>query len=158
MKIGIMSDSHDNLPKIEAAVDYFNREAVDLVIHAGDLVAPFTAKPLAKLQSPLVAVFGNNDGEVIGLTKRFEGKIHLAPHSLTFQEKKILICHEPIALNALKKSEFYDAIIYGHTHEVDIQEGLTWVINPGETGGWLTGRSTIALWDLDLNKVNIIDI
>ena len=158
MKIGIMSDSHDNLPKLAAAVDCFNRESVDLVIHAGDFVAPFTKKPLEKLKSPLVAVFGNNDGEVMGLAKCFEGSIFPAPHSITFHGKTILICHEPIALKALQKSEFYDAVIYGHTHEIDVREGRTWIINPGETGGWLTGTSTIAIWDFDLNKVEIIHI
>ena len=30
MKIGIMSDSHDNLPLIAKAMELFNREQVDL--------------------------------------------------------------------------------------------------------------------------------
>jgi len=41
MKVGIMSDSHDRLPYIKRAVDIFNRESVDLVLHAGDYVAHF---------------------------------------------------------------------------------------------------------------------
>ena len=51
-KIGIMSDSHDNLPAIRAAVELFNREKVDLVIHAGDVGAPFTAREIKKLRCP----------------------------------------------------------------------------------------------------------
>ncbi|HCL90984.1 MAG TPA: YfcE family phosphodiesterase, partial [Candidatus Atribacteria bacterium] len=42
MKIGIISDTHDNLPKIKKAVGIFNREKVELVLHAGDFVSPFT--------------------------------------------------------------------------------------------------------------------
>ena len=158
MKLGIMSDSHDNMPKISSAVDVFNREQVDLVVHAGDFVAPFTGKPLDKLDMPFVAVFGNNDGEVLGLAKRFEGKIHKAPHQLVFGEKKLLVCHEPIALSMLKTGTAFDAIIYGHTHQIDIQKSNTLIINPGETCGWLSGRCTVAVWDVSQNEIRIIDI
>ena len=67
MKIGIMSDSHDNMPAIVKAVGFFNDVGVSLVIHAGDLITPFVAKPLSELDMDLVAVFGNNDGERLGL-------------------------------------------------------------------------------------------
>ena len=73
MKIGIMADSHDNLEKIAAAVEVFNNEKVELVLHAGDFIAPFTARPLKYLKCPLTGVFGNNDGEKFGLLKQFEG-------------------------------------------------------------------------------------
>ena len=39
MKIGIMSDSHDNMPKIAAAVKCFNEAGVEHVVHAGDFAA-----------------------------------------------------------------------------------------------------------------------
>ena len=47
--IGIMSDSHDNLDAIRKAVDAFNEAEVDLVIHAGDMISPFTSKEIKKL-------------------------------------------------------------------------------------------------------------
>ena len=34
MKIGVFSDSHDNVNMIKMAVDLFNVEGVELVIHA----------------------------------------------------------------------------------------------------------------------------
>ncbi|MCD6495052.1 metallophosphoesterase family protein, partial [Candidatus Bipolaricaulota bacterium] len=40
MKIGIISDTHDNMPKIAAAVRLFNEEHIDLVVHAGDFISP----------------------------------------------------------------------------------------------------------------------
>jgi len=40
--IGIMSDSHDHMEAIRAAVEVFNQAGVKLVVHAGDLIAPFT--------------------------------------------------------------------------------------------------------------------
>jgi len=46
-----------------------------------------------------------------------------------------------------------------NTHKIDYyKEGKTTVINPGECGGWLTGKSTVAIFDLaDLN-VHMIEL
>jgi len=158
LKIGIMSDSHDNLPKIQAALAVFERQQTGLVINAGDLVAPFAAKELKKTQSKLVAVFGNNDGERLGLARILGDDIHEAPYQLKINELKILVCHEPYALAALKQSGWYSAIIYGHTHEIDVQPGASLIINPGECGGWVNQRSTVAVWDTDRGTVEIVDI
>ncbi|MEO0083560.1 MAG: YfcE family phosphodiesterase, partial [candidate division WOR-3 bacterium] len=61
--IGIISDTHDNLPNIKRAVKIFNQRKVSLVIHCGDFVAPFTLLTFKELQCPLTGVFGNCDGE-----------------------------------------------------------------------------------------------
>ncbi|MHA1794561.1 MAG: metallophosphoesterase family protein, partial [Promethearchaeota archaeon] len=37
-KIGILSDTHDNLPKIKKVVELFIAENVDLITHCGDYV------------------------------------------------------------------------------------------------------------------------
>lgn len=159
MHIGVMSDSHDNMPKIKNAITFFNESNVELVIHAGDIVSPFAAKELLLLKAKLSIVYGNNDGERLGLSRMMDDKIHLPPYQIKVAEKKILICHEPFALQALVDSKAYDGIIYGHTHEIDIrQENGVVVINPGECGGWLNNRSTIALWELDTNKIEIIEL
>ena len=52
--IGIMSDSHDHMDAIKTAVDVFNQAEVELVIHAGDIIAPFTVKEFKKLKSPFM--------------------------------------------------------------------------------------------------------
>lgn len=41
MRIGILSDTHDYLEMVDAAVGQLNRERVDLVLHAGDYISPF---------------------------------------------------------------------------------------------------------------------
>ena len=69
MLLGIIADTHDNLDAIENAVDIFNREKVDLVIHAGDFVAPFTVRKFRGLDCKFIGIFGNNDGEKEGLRK-----------------------------------------------------------------------------------------
>ena len=39
MKLGIISDTHDNLPAIAAAVEIFKKARVQAILHAGDYVA-----------------------------------------------------------------------------------------------------------------------
>ncbi len=158
MKIGIMADSHDHLSAIGKTVSVFNDANVSLVIHAGDLIAPFVSKPLMNLKAEFVAVFGNNDGERMGLAHVFEGKIHRAPYFMRYQEKNILIMHEPDNLGALADSAHFDLIVYGHTHDVDIQQGKTLVVNPGECCGWLRGKRTVALWETESGEVNIVPV
>ncbi len=158
MKIGIISDTHDNIPKIKAAVAIFNKRGVGLVIHAGDYIAPFSVKPLDDLKCQYIGVFGNNDGERFGLDKVSGGKIHTPPYSMEFGGKKMLVLHAPRELAALIKSQTYDIIIYGHTHEKVIEKhGKTLVINPGECGGWLTGKSSIILVDIDQMSAEVVE-
>lgn len=158
MKVGILSDSHDNLSAIGKAVSVFNDAGVGLVIHAGDLIAPFVSEPLKYLKMDFVAVYGNNDGERFGLHTAFGGRIHRPPHQIEVVGRRILILHEPDNLDALAASGKFDGIIYGHTHQVDVRKRPTQVINPGECGGWVTGRRTVAIWDVESGQVDVIPV
>ncbi len=55
MMIGIVSDSHDNVPMLQRAVEYFNHAGCELVIHAGDIISPFSMALLEKLACPFRA-------------------------------------------------------------------------------------------------------
>ena len=161
MKIGIISDTHDNLPRIKEAVGIFNREKVELVLHAGDFVSPFTFLEFKNLNCSLKGVFGNNDGDKLYLQEKFRGigKLYPTPYNIKINNKNIVMLHEEKLIDALAESQKYDVIIYGHTHRIDLRKtGKTIIINPGECGGWLTGKSTIALLDLVNLEVKIIDL
>ena len=73
MKIGLISDTHDNIQNIGKAVRKFNDKHVDVVIHAGDFINPIAVESLAGVT--LVGVLGNNDTDIVGLTSTFD-KIH----------------------------------------------------------------------------------
>ena len=82
--IGILSDTHDNLTRVREAVRLFNDAGCDLVIHAGDFVAPFAAEELRNLRAPVKAVYGNCDGEKAGLAQVFQGLGEIADAPLRF--------------------------------------------------------------------------
>lgn len=148
--IGIMSDSHDHLEAIRAAVEIFNQAKVDLVVHAGDLISPFTSKEFDKLQAPLEAIFGNNDGEMRGLRLAYAELCALEDFKeLEVDGRKIAVIHgtNESMVDALRKSGKYDLVIRGHTHRTEIVKGQTMVINPGETCGYVSGVKTVILLD-----------
>jgi len=160
MKIGVISDTHDNLPKVQKAVELFNAERVQLVIHAGDIIAPFAADAMNELQCRVVAVLGNNDGEKIILARKFEdiGELHANMAQIEADGKRIAVVHYSDSVEALIASGQFDVVIYGHTHEVDVRKERTLVVNPGECGGWVTGKSTVAIVDLDSLNAEIREL
>ena len=157
--IGVMSDSHDNLTMIRRAVSIFNDASCDLVVHAGDVVAPFAVKELAALDCRVRAVFGNCDGEKTGLKMAIEpfGEIQEAPFVFSHAGKKCLLCHFDFPVPKYIASNQYDIVIFGHTHKPKVRkQGKSLAVNPGETGGWLTGKSTVALIDLKRMEAEVV--
>ncbi len=156
MKVGIISDTHDNLLMISRAVELFQDESVDLVIHCGDHVAPFTPIIWQKMGIEILAVYGNNDGDTEFLKKKFSsiGRIFPRPHEIILQGKKILVMHEPDNLQEIASSGRYDYVLYGHTHRaVNRRVGETLILNPGEGCGWITGRATAMILDIKTGQV-----
>lgn len=160
MKIGILSDTHDNLPRIRQAVDRFNQLGVEFVIHCGDFIAPFSLKPLQNLNCDYVGVYGNNDGEKMGLQSSSSGRIRVEPATIELAGRKISFFHYiEIFFNLAADSQAFDLICYGHTHQARVERrGKSLIVNPGECGGWLYGTSTIALVDFNLMKAEIIKL
>ncbi|MER3473195.1 MAG: YfcE family phosphodiesterase [Armatimonadota bacterium] len=161
MKVGIMADSHDNLPKIRSAMEVFRAEGVGLILHAGDFVAPFAVRAMTPAPARVVAVFGNNDGERIGLAKAFEamGEVHPRIAIVQVEGKRIGVVHQDELVAPLSASNAIDVLVYGHTHHLDIRrEGNVLVVNPGEVGGWLTGRSTVVVLDTQSLETKVVEL
>ena len=73
MQIGILADSHDHHSNVLRAIKIFNDHKVDYVLHAGDIVSPFTAKAFEDLKiAKFIAIFGNNEGEKLFLKSTVE--------------------------------------------------------------------------------------
>ena len=159
--IGILSDTHDNLIRVREAVRLFNDAGCDLVVHAGDFVAPFTVDELRNLRAPVKAVYGNCDGEKAGLARAFEGlgEIRGAPLRFTHAGRRFAVCHLDSAVDRLSAAKAGEVIIFGHTHRAlaERRDGIL-IVNPGETGGWLRGKSTVALLDPAALTVEIVTL
>jgi len=157
MKIGIISDSHDNLPLIGRAVHYLNDEwPVDAVIHAGDYVAPFAVRELARIRAPLYGVFGNNDGERAGIRKELP-QIEEPPLRFQLGGRTIVVTHD-LATLAEDDTAGADIIVCGHTHAPEVKQDSCLLVNPGELGAWLTGTATIAVVDLETLEAQIVTL
>ena len=93
-------------------------------------------------------MYGNCDGEKLGLKKAFSslGEIQEPPLIFEYNNIKILVLHIPDQLEDHVQEGKFDIIIYGHLHEPKAEKkNNTLIINPGETCGWLSGKGTIAL-------------
>ena len=51
-----------------------------------------------------------------------------------------------------------DIIVSAHTHTPEIRYGSPMYVNPGECCGWLNGKSTVMVMEIDTLKVDIIDL
>jgi putative phosphoesterase len=154
MKIGILSDTHDHHRNVLAAIDIFNQHGVDHILHAGDIVSPFTAKAFAQAAgAKLIAVYGNNDGEKLRLQsdiREFGGQIHDNCFKGALAGKEIFMTHTHYFVEEAIASQKYDLVIYGHTHKPDLRRvDRTLVINPGETTDWITSDPHVAILNLD---------
>ncbi len=154
--IGIISDTHDNMPLISKAVDFFNERKVELVLHAGDFVSPFTSRVFKNLHMPLIGVFGNNDGDRVTLNGFFKGIAEIHPGWIRYEHsnKIIYLTHRPLP----SCPEDCDLYVYGHTHEPVIKNGTPVVVNPGECAGWLSEKCTVALADLEKREAELIEL
>ena len=161
MRIGIFADTHDHVVNIRLAVERFNAERVDLVLFAGDLVSTIAVPPLRKLHAPLVACYGDNEGNKIGLQAGFRlvGQLSEPPVHLTTDDgTRFVLVHMKRQLRNL--NEEFDVAVFGHTHKprIGCDDRGRLLINPGETSGWSFGRPTIVLLETESRAVTVVDL
>ncbi len=142
MKIGIISDTHDDIDNVQNAIEIFREEKVDWIIHAGDFIFPGVIDEFKKLKNELplcrmIGVLGNNDGEKLMLLKKFMelgGKLEGEFDDTVIDGLRFGIYHgtsEKLREAAIK-SGIYDVFIHGHTHKRrEDKIGQTLVLNPG---------------------------
>ncbi|KSW11561.1 phosphodiesterase [Pyrodictium occultum] len=170
MIVGVVSDTHDDQEAVAKAARLLLEQGAELVLHLGDIVAPFTLRRFSREGvKRLIAVYGNNCGERLGLLRTAESlgyEIHDWPHVVELAGRRIVMVHGkgPAGetrelVEALARSGRYDAVLYGHTHEVDVRRvGSTLVLNPGEACGCLTGRRTAAILDTETMEARVLEL
>ncbi len=160
MKAGILSDSHDCRGSVDRALDLFLEEGVGVIVHLGDVCAGFTLGRFRGCGVPLVGVFGNNDGDRRGIQVASGGAFFPGPHKAQLDGRKVVMSHSFDDLQAeIGGDERFDLILFGHTHRpLTMKARGALVVNPGEACGYLSGRPTCAVVDLESLEARIVDI
>jgi uncharacterized protein len=162
MRVGLISDTHDNVTMIKAAIKRLNELDVALVLHAGDYISPFTAKPYADLKAKMIGVYGNNCAEHEKLKEVYAavGKEivgNFAEVEAGGRRIALLHGHDAALLKSLTSHGCYDVVVHGHDHKAKAEKnGKTLVVNPGEVGGWLYSRSSLAVLDTEKMEAEVI--
>lgn len=160
MNIAILTDSHDNWEKMKKAITIANERGCEVVLHSGDLIAPPGIKILEKSNGNVHYVFGNNEGEKIGLMRACDATFNVKLEGNTMDRffdhdsLRIFMTHYPdIAALAYKTGE-YDLVVYGHDHTYNVEkEGKSILVNAGEVCGYSTGIATCAIFDTETKEV-----
>ncbi len=157
MLVGVMSDSHDYIRGVRLAAQLFKEHGVELVIHLGDIVAPFTLRALREAGvRDAIILLGNNDGEKRMLARTAERlgfKLYEPPVVLELDGRRVFAMHgvgsEDETLRVVRAvAGSVDIVLYGHTHVARLERvGAALILNPGEACGCLTGKMTAAILD-----------
>lgn len=162
MRIGLMSDTHDRVPAIDALLREMLAREVNFVLHAGDFCSPFSLKPFQDHNVAMAGVFGRNDGDHEGLmsaaAQGMGQELFESPHGMTMTENKILIVHD-IGEVSERSVLAHRIVVHGHTHLQEMKtRGETLIVNPGEACGWLYGAPSAAILDLDTQQVEFVKL
>ena len=159
MRVGVVSDTHNNLKNVRTIVELFNAEGVDRVIHTGDISQAKTLEVLACLDAPLFGVFGNNDQEREALTQaieRYGFAFQDPPLHLNWCERSIIVVHDPLEFEGHLADQ--ELALHGHTHRYRLEtSGNLVVFNPGECAGMMAGRNAIGVVDLRTLECRVLN-
>ena len=103
MRIGVVSDTHNNLKNVRRIVEIFNEQGIDRVIHTGDISQAKTLDVFAAQNAPLFGVGGNNDQERESLEE-----------AITF-DMALLFQEPPLQLNWAGRSIMWFTIRWNST-------------------------------------------
>jgi putative phosphoesterase len=164
-KIGIISDTHDQIDRIKKAIALFRKEKVELVYYLGDICSPFSLVYFKELSCSVKAVFGNNDGDLNKLTNFKPSNMEFFDRFYVdeYNGKKIALFHgDPKEwVDTLFESKRYDLLLCGHSHVAEIKKNeKTLMINPGSLLGQIENhkdwtKPSVAIYNFEKDKAEI---
>jgi len=161
MKIGIMSDSHDNIANYDKAIEQMKEKKIGALIHCGDLSAPIILKRMVDLDFDVHMVPGNTNDPYTTMKMSIESKnvkLYNPFAEVELGGLKIAFIHYPELAEGLAKTGKYDFVFHGHTHEKrDDKIGDTRLINPGEILGF-KGKPSYAVLDTETKEVEFFEL
>ncbi len=159
MKLAIISDSHDNIPRIDQMFDIIKKENIESIIHCGDVATLESLKYLSKKFSKTIYLSLGNVDETHGLQKKYINLENIVVFEkfgeLSFDKINIAFTHFPKLAKELAQSQKYDFVFYGHTHKPwEEYISSTKLINPGTLAG-MFNRSTFAILDTKTKNIEL---
>ena len=159
MRIGVVSDTHNNLRNVGRIVELFNDAGVARVVHTGDITQAKTLEALAGLAAPLFGVFGNNDCERESLQRAIAThgfNFHEPPFECIWHRRRIVVVHDPRDLENLPHGR-HDLALHGHTHLYRLTRTAGRLeFNPGECAGHLAGYNAVGVVDLETMEAELL--
>lgn len=167
MRIGILSDIHDNLWNLGPAVEFLSGQA-DILLCCGDLCSPFVMDELKKFHAAVHIVFGNNDADLFRITRKADSRVQVHGELLEIElgGRRVAVQHFDNIARGLGASGLYDLVCYGHNHRRKLERvGATVVVNPGPImgvafgpGGWEEVPASFAICDTDSMSVGFFEV
>lgn len=161
MKIAILSDTHNNLANLDAALEKIRQQGVTTLIHCGDMTTAETARHLDGFR--VVFVYGNGDYASGEIRETLEALNPQNSADLVFTGAiggtriAALHGHIPGQLEELVESRLYEFIFHGHSHrQRDVRMKNSRIINPGALGGLNREPRQFCLLDLETGKAEFI--
>ena len=170
MRLAILSDIHDNVWKLAAALDALR--GADAMVCCGDLCSPFVVHQLGRgFGGPIHIIFGNNDGDLFRITANAAGypqmKIHGEMLRGEFGGKRVAANHYDNIGRAIAGSGEFDVVCYGHNHVYEVSRiGRTLAINPGPIlgaafrgdGSRMDVASTLVVYDTESEQAERLEV
>jgi len=141
MRIGILSDTHDHIGNMRAAVAYCNGYNVTSLIHCGDLISPFMLDELARFGGSVHLIYGNNVGDQHLISQWCGTKFPAISHhgvlgAMEAGGLKFAFTHYPEMARGIAAQGLFDVICCGHNHRYGVETiNNCLLINPGELLG-----------------------
>jgi hypothetical protein len=163
MLVAVMSDSHDNIANLERALARAAEAGCELVLHCGDLIAPFMVRKLGAFAGPVHAVFGNNDGDRFLCQKAAAaGAPNVTLHGewafVAAGGKTLGLTHYGLYARGMAALGECDAAFFGHTHEfAELRVNGRLVLNPGELLG-MKGPPGFCLYNTEKDSFERVEL
>ncbi|HKD36995.1 MAG TPA: YfcE family phosphodiesterase [Pirellulales bacterium] len=160
MFLGVVSDTHGDIPRTRAAVQMLESLEVGLVLHCGDIGTPEIISLFARW--PTHFVFGNcdSDRKTLALAIERAGQAcHGVFGELELEGRRIAFLHgdDSERLSETIDAGRWDLVCHGHTHVVrQERRGGTLILNPGAVHR--ANPHTIAIVELPELAVNVVTI
>lgn len=163
MKIGVMSDTHDNLSNLIFVLNTYREHDIETVIHCGDLTSLEMVSHFEGFR--VIYTMGNMDVTTGAVKKRLEKmrEDNFAGMVFTGRLGGVLVAATHSHINGkvmeLIREGRYQWIFHGHTHEKRDEkiQGVR-IINPGALGGLGREPRTFCIVDLDSEEVKFLRV